>query len=130
MSNKYPVPDRSGFTPNFTKTEENDVLDIGWAEGTLSDGRPYRFECWCQDQVTAVTIFLSATGLQDLDDRGVQNLLEKEDLLHFPFPKCYVSSRAFRDPGGNDLLSINVVIGDEEQTYASGGPALHRYPRG
>ena len=38
MDLKYPRPDRSDFRPNFEKTLENDVLDIGWAEGILSDG--------------------------------------------------------------------------------------------
>jgi hypothetical protein len=32
--------------PNIEKNPENDVLDIGWAEGNLSDGWPYRMECW------------------------------------------------------------------------------------
>jgi hypothetical protein len=38
----YPVSDRSNQRLNFAKTSEDDTLDIGWAEGTLNDGRPYR----------------------------------------------------------------------------------------
>lgn len=38
----YPAPYRSSHTPNFVKTPENDVLDLCWAEGVLSDGRPFR----------------------------------------------------------------------------------------
>lgn len=129
MTPKYPKPDRSNFTPNFQKTVENDVLDIGWAEGVLSDGRPYRLECWCQDQITNVTIFLSQSGLEGLNDHGIQALLEREDLLHFPSSKRYASARSFQDPSGHDLLSINVVIGDEDEIYATGGPGLQPYPK-
>jgi hypothetical protein len=124
---EYPRPDRSDFKPNFRKTSENDVLDIGWSEGMLSDGRPYRFECWCQDQITLVTIFLSRIGLGDVDEEKIIKLLEQENLLRFPFPKRFVSARSFEDASGHELLSINVVIGDEEQSYAEGGPLLNSY---
>lgn len=40
----YPKPNRSDFKPNLKRTHKNDVLDIGWNEGVLSDGRPYRRE--------------------------------------------------------------------------------------
>ena len=126
---RYPIPDRSNFTPNFSKTPENDVLDIGWAEGFLSDGRPYRLECWAQDQVTMVTIFVSRMGLEDLGTEAVQELLEREDLAHFRSSRRYASTRSFRDGSGQDLLSINVVIGDDEETFVSGGPPLRPYPK-
>ena len=45
---KYPRPDRSAFKPNFHKSQDNPALDIGWAEGTLRDGRPLRAECWAE----------------------------------------------------------------------------------
>ncbi len=125
----FPRPDRSGFEPNFRKTADDDVIDIGWTEGVLSDGRPYRLECWAQDQVTCVTIFVSSSGLEGLDREGLVDLLEREDLVRFPHAKRYVSARPFRDAAGNDLLSINVVVGDEEETYTAGGPALRPYPR-
>src|SRR5689334_5842349 len=113
----YPKPDRSDFVPNFHKTEDNDVLDIGWAEGVLSDGRPYRLECWCQDQLTCQTLFLSSIGLEDLEEGGVVALLEREKLTQFTSTDKHVTARPFRDPSGNDLLSINIVVGDDESTF-------------
>jgi hypothetical protein len=124
---QYPKPDRSDFTPNFNKTEDNDVLDFGWAEGVLSDGRPYRLECWCQDQVTSETFFISSVGLEDLDEAGVVALLEREKLVHFTSTKRYVGVKPFRDASGNALLSINIVVGDEDGTFVEGGPAINRY---
>lgn len=125
---KYPRPDRSDFQPNFKKTAENDVLDIGWAEGILSDGRPYRFECWCQDQLTCVTIFLPRADLEGLDDDACQSLLEKEGLLQFPFEERYLTVLDFEDASGHALYSVNIVIGDEDGTFATGGPTLSPYP--
>jgi hypothetical protein len=123
----FPRPDRSNFTPNVSKTPDNDVIDLGWNEGMLSDGRPYRFECWCQDQLTCVTFFVSSLGLEQLDRAGIQELLEREHLVHFLRDKRYADARPFVDPSGNTMLSINVVVGDDEETFSSGGPLLIPY---
>ena len=59
---RYPCADRSSFIPNDRKSPANPALDIGWSEGTLRDGRPWRAECWAEDGVTSLTFFLSTTG--------------------------------------------------------------------
>lgn len=127
MSSIFSKPDRSNFTPNFSKTPDNDVIDLGWNEGMLSDGRPYRFECWCQDQLTCVTFFVSSLGLEQLDRADIQELLEREHLVRFLGDKRYADARPFVDPSGNTMLSINVVVGDDEETFTSGGPVLIPY---
>jgi hypothetical protein len=112
----YPTPDRSDQTPNFTKTEENDALDLAWNIGHLSDGRPYRVECWCQDQVTMWTFFFSTWGLE-LGKREAAELLEGEGLVSFLSEKRYVEPAKWVDCAGNELWSVNVVIGDDEATF-------------
>jgi hypothetical protein len=129
MTSIYPRPDRPTFTPNFSRTPENDVIDLGWNEGILSDGRPYCFECWCQDQLTCATYFVSSIGLEHLDRAGIQEFLEREQLTHFLGDKRYASARPFVDPSGNAMLSINLMVGDDEETFTSGGPAVIPYNR-
>jgi hypothetical protein len=60
----YPKPDRSDYKPTRTKTAEDHSLDIGWDEGFLTDGRPYRVECWAEEGVTMLTYFFSTRGLE------------------------------------------------------------------
>jgi hypothetical protein len=103
------------------------VLDIGWAEGVLSDGRPYRLECWCQDQVTSISIFVAKAGLEHLKGPRLQEFLEREQLVRFLTATRYASARPCTDPSGTELLSISVVVGDEEETYVDGGPGLRPY---
>ena len=74
-------PDRSSYIPNRAKTEDNDQLDIGWNEGVLSDGRPYRIELWAQDQITSATIFLSTEGLETYSNAQFAELLERERVI-------------------------------------------------
>jgi len=108
----YPKPDRSDRRPNFTKTAENDALDIGWDEGRLSDGRPFRVEMWAQVQVSYLNCFFSAVGLEHLGRRELQQFLERESLIRFRSEKRYVGGRLMTDASGNQMCDVNVVIGD------------------
>lgn len=83
MTTSYPKPDRSTFKPNSQKTPENDALDIGWAEGVLSDNRPFRMEYWCQDQCSIATFFFSTVELDFPTPANVRDFLEREGLVRF-----------------------------------------------
>lgn len=98
----YAKPDRSKQVRNFTKTTDNDAIDIGHCEGTLSDGRPYAAELWAQDQVTALTIFFSRDGL-DLDDESGAELVEREGFARLGPKRGYCAVRPFVDDGGNAM---------------------------
>jgi len=127
-SQTYPRPDRSDVKRNFVRTADNEALDIGWQEGILSDGRPFRGEYWCEDHVSVLTFFLSRIGLEDASDKDFETLLEKEGLLRFkPGKERYLSAAPFVDPTGNDIWSINVVVGDEDDTFIEGGLPLEPY---
>ncbi|HWE41977.1 MAG TPA: hypothetical protein VG432_05690 [Gemmatimonadaceae bacterium] len=124
---KYPRPDRSEFEPNFRKSEEHPALDLGWAEGKLRDGRPWRAECWAEDGVTSLTFFLSTIGIEKLTDAEFAALLEAEGLLRFTGIARYVAARPLTDPSGNEMWSVNVVVGDDEDTFVEDRVALRPY---
>lgn len=116
MTNHF-APDRSNHVPNRIKTEENPQLDIGWNEGTLTDGRPYRVECWCEDQITSLTYFFSREGLPELTRESAADLLEREELLVFLGPRSAYPV-PIEDAAERPIWSVNVVVGID------GGPAL------
>ena len=124
----YPKPDRSTFKPNRTKTAENPALDIGWDEGFLSDGRPYRAEAWAEDQATMLTYLFSVRGLETYSNEQLANLLEAEGLIHFrDAQRRYVSAMPITDAAGNDMWSVNVVVGSEDDTYVTDNSKLNSY---
>lgn len=114
--------------PNFTKTAENDVLDVGWYEGTFSDGRPFRTECWCQDQVTMITFFFSTIDLENASQGEIAGLLVSENLVRFNSDKRYLAARRFVDPSGNEMWSINIVVGDGETVFLEDRVLFKAYP--
>ena len=68
MADLYRLPTRAN--PELPPAEAPDADDhsIGWAKGEISDGRPYWAECWAQDGITMITIYLSSEGLKFGED--------------------------------------------------------------
>jgi hypothetical protein len=125
----YPKPDRSNQIQNFVKSEENPVIDLGWSEGLFSDGRPYRVECWAEYQVTMLTFFCSTAGMENYSDLMFQELLSKEKLVQFASANPHVSAMSFTDASGNEMWSVNVAIGIEDELHAIDSTNLQAYER-
>jgi hypothetical protein len=114
----FPKPDRSNHKPNSRKSEENPSIDIGWDEGFLNDGRPYRAECWAEDGVTGLTFFMSTSGIENLSNSQFVELLEREGLVQWTAPeRRSVGAMPFSDASGNSMWSINLVVGDDAGTF-------------
>lgn len=123
----YPAPDRSDQVRHFRKDEDG-VIDIGWSDGAMSDGRPYIAEMWAQDQVSMLTLFFSSKGIEDSNGEQIRNLIVKEGLVAFRSgAQTYCDSTAFIDCAGNALWSVNIVVGDEDNTYLTASPSIRRY---
>ena len=125
----YPKPDRSNQTQNFVKSAENEAVDIGWDEGSLSDGRPFHAECWAESQITMLTFFFSRVGMENYSDLMFQKLLSEEGLVKFITDELNVSAGPFVDAAGNDLWSVNVVIGTEDELLARDSLNLRAYEK-
>ena len=147
---KFPIPDRSKRPILFTKDRDG-VIDIGWCDGVLSDGRAFRAEMWAQDQVSMLTVFFSTIGLEALDVEAMKRFVEQEGLASYLEAKgaepmkrfieqeklvsfrsncpSYCSAAVFIDDGGNQVWSVNIVVGDEDQTYIDNSVPIFPYSR-
>jgi hypothetical protein len=123
----YPKPDRSDYKPTRTRTSEDPSFDIGWDEGFLRDGRPYRVECWAEEGVTMLTYFFSTRGLETYSNGQFAALLETEGLVRFLDNRRRVSAMPVTDAAGNDMWSVNVVVGVEDDTYIDDRTKLRSY---
>lgn len=125
---EYPRPDRSKRKPNFSR-ELGSVIDLAWGEGLLSDGRPFRAEAWCEDQMTFITYFFSTRGLEDKDRHDLAGYLVREGLVEFKGEKKYISAGKIRDYSGHEMWSVTIIIGDEDETFATDKFPLQPYPQ-
>jgi hypothetical protein len=126
---KFPIPDRTKQPIRSTKDQDG-VIDIGWCDGVLSDGRPFRAEMWAQDQVSMLTVFFSSIGLDDPDAEAMKRFVEQEGLISFRSGgPSYCSAALFIDDGGNQVWSVNIVVGDENQTYIDNSVPIFPYSK-
>lgn len=115
---KYPMVDRSEFVErSMTVHRASSVVNIGYAEGLLSDERPFRLECWAEDQITNITIFVSILGIEHFSPKDVINFLETERLFRRRVDDIYGSVLLYKEDNGNEFWSVSLVVGDEENTY-------------
>ena len=125
---EHPKPDRSEFVPNLEKADMDDVLDLGWGEGKLRDGRLFRIECWAQHGATLLTWFFSVLGLEACSDTDLLNLLVAEGLLEAAEGRePGIRAERITDTAGNNLWSVNVVIGDDDGIRMRDRHPLQRY---
>ena len=125
----FPMVDRSNFTPNYDGQVGDDMTDIGWAAGTLRDGRPYHLECWALAGSTGVSVFMAESGLEEYGPLDVNRLLEESGLIT-NHDSQELSLLRFVDPAGTPCLSISyVVVDDEDDVFADVNAALTGYER-
>jgi hypothetical protein len=100
---------------------------IGWNAGALSDGRPYRVDAWAVDQTTILTFILSTQDLEDAEEGALSDLLEREGLITFDAEEFYVGLGKMTDSSGQEMWSINVVLSEGDDVYASTDIDLQPY---
>ena len=124
---KFPIP----FLDHNKSEPQNDdegITEIGWCDGVLADGRPFRAEMWAQDQVSMLTIFFSEVGLEQHDQDVLRKLVEAEGLITFAAqPSCIFESSIIKDDAGNRMWSVNIPVGDEDHTFLVGSVPIFRY---
>lgn len=126
---EYITPTRIDYTPSPLEPDEDGVRDIGYAVGKLSDGRPYRVECWCMDDLVMATIMLARRGLETWDRANMILLVEFEDLVKFVEPRPRLQAAETTDDAGNEVWAINVMLGKQEKVYAELLMKLIRYSK-
>jgi hypothetical protein len=126
---KFPIPDRTK-QPVLSRKDEDGVIDIGWCEGVLSDGRAFRAEMWAQDQVSSLTMFFSSIGLEDLDPEAMKRFVEQEGLVSFRSGGLGgFMAGLYIDDGGNQVWSVNIVVGADDETYIGNSVPIFPYSK-
>jgi hypothetical protein len=111
-------PERDDGTEWYDDPEYN----LGWDVGLLPGNRPYFLECWATSGITMLTYFVSTVGMENAATKDLIKMLTDADLVQFKDPEHpRVSVMKFEDSRENEFFSINVTVGVEDETYATGG---------
>lgn len=126
INNAYPKPDKSNYRIRLEKTPEEPYADLGYFEGNLSDGRPFRAELFMDEDTMNYGFFMSAIGIEEATEEFFVELLEKESLVTFEGEKSLAFGK-IKDANENDLWSITVCAWDEDGFYANTNIKFNRY---
>ena len=117
----YPIINRDGV--DFTSDTE--LCNLGYAEGELSDGRPYRIESFLTYGVEALTIFISIQDLEEKSMNDIKKLLVKEGLIEIIEDNILMDKVI--DENEEEFISINVPINDHGKEINKCNIALKEY---
>ncbi len=132
---RYPRVDRSHYKLNFEKRDSDDHIDLGFAEGIFSDGRPFRAECWAAYQHTFLTFYFSSNDIENMTNKDLKEYLKSEHAVEFlddkyaasGFTGINVDSRKKVDASDREIWEVTVTVGDEDGTYIKRSVSLQRY---
>lgn len=127
MANLFPAPNRKNYIPAIYEPDEDGVMDVGYTVGKLTDGRPYRIECWRMDELMMCTIFFSSMGIEYLSKVGMGYFMEIENIIDFKNKKRMLQSHITTDDGGNAVWAVNVTLANPKGVHAKIVGSLRSY---
>ena len=89
---------------------DTEVCNIGYNEGKLSDGRPYRLEKWLSHEIMNVTIFVSLNDIENLSNKEIIKMMEDNNIIKVIKDDIYITD--VEDSNNNKFYSINVPLDD------------------
>lgn len=92
---------------------DTEVCNIGYAEGILSDKRPYRLEVWESYGVRNVTIFISIKDFEESSEDDIKDYLVKEGIIEIIEDDIYITE--VEDSTESIFLSVNMPIMEHDK---------------
>ena len=94
-------------------TSDTEVCNIGYHEGKLSDGRPYRVEVWSAFEIETATIFISTQDIEDKDVKYLKKLIQDNKIIDIYDDRLDVTRTV--DYEDNEFYSINIPLIDHDE---------------
>ena len=110
-------PDRSNYIVSAHKPNDEGVRDIGFVKGTFLDGRPYRLECWCMDELIMASVFF--------DERYLTAWKRLDFALLKDGP--YLQAGRMKDGKGRGIWTVTVMLKDDDGLHAEVLTPVQRY---
>ena len=103
--------------------------DLGWAEGVLSDGRPYYLERWQVEGSQLATVYFSSRDLDETPADRLCRLLVDAEIIALKQETLTIEAGIVEDSLGQQLVSVNVLLSDPLEQYAQVVIPTNEYER-
>ena len=109
-----PLPDRQ--YQHFDEWEGEIIRNLCWSAGLLEGNRPYFAEFWKIFGVTSMTVSVFSG---DTQPEEIVRMIQNADLVECTDPEqAKINLKKFTDGQGNEFLSVNSVVGKEDDEHA------------
>ena len=123
------------FTEPVPARDEYGGANIGWNAGLLEENRPFFAECWAIDQVTVLTIYVSADGIEDISPEELEKMVQESGYYSYVEPGHKASVKTITNNKGETFFALDITVGiDEDPSWINGGEiygwaVLNKYNR-
>ena len=100
--------------------------NIGWNAGLLEENRPFFVECWAVDQMTMLTICVSARGIEEKSPEEMDQWFQNVGYYSYKGEKKHPAHiEKVRYPNGEEYFINNLLVGaEDEPAQINGAPIL------
>ena len=118
-----PMIDHTEEMPERNEYGEN---NIGWNAGLLEETRPYFVECWAVDQISMLTIYVSAKEIEKKTAKELEQWLQDVGYFRYRDDKYSPAKvETIKDPDGNEFFVISIAVGiEDEPALINGAPII------
>ena len=123
-----PMIDLKGQIPAVQEYEDYTEHNIGWNAGILEGNRPFLATCWAADQITILTIYVSAEGIENYTVKELDQLFLKIGYYSYRNEENMSNSMdTFSDRERNKFFILTITVGIDDDPALIDGAPLESY---
>lgn len=120
-----PLPKRKPEDISRRGLLEKDSKKIGYGEGRLANGYPFRLECAEYGHSKILSVFVSKMGLEEINEEEMDNYLREQDIyeIYGTDPEIYTCM----DKNEHEFWRVDVLLESEGDIYASSPISIEEF---
>lgn len=121
-----PKRDKEDISPRGIK--EGDSEKVGFGEGRLDNGYPFRLECAVYGDAKIISVFVSKMGLIGITGEELNGYLQEQGVyeVYGASPEIY----DYTDKAGHEFWRVDVILESEGDIYASSPVSIEAFSYG
>lgn len=123
-----PLPKRDPEDVSVQGIRDEESKKIGYGEGRLANGYPFRLECAVYGQSKVLSVFVGKMGLIGINEEDIDNYLREQDIyeVYGTNPEVYT----YIDKNGNEFWRVDILLESEGAIYASSPISIDEFSYG
>lgn len=125
---EIPLPERDPDDISFDGITDSSSKKIGFVEGRLRNGYPFRLECAEYNNAKVISVFVSKIGLLGITGADLDDYLREQELyeVYDTQPAIYT----YMDKKNNEFWRIDVLLESDGNIFSSSPLSIEEFSYG